>query len=66
MKINLDDMSKDELKDLVMKYKKELDDTTGDLNTVKIIWEYLCSQKDKKITELTNELNKLKGEQNEQ
>ena len=66
MKINLDDMSKDELKDLVMRYKEELDDTTGDLNTVKIIWEYLCSRKDKKITELTNELNKLKGEQNEQ
>lgn len=66
MKIDLDNMSKDELKDLVIRYKEELDDTTGDLNTVKIIWEYLCSQKDKKITELTNELNKLKGEQNEQ
>lgn len=66
MKIDLDNMSKDELKDLVIKFKKELDDSTGDLNTTRIIWEYLCHQKDKKITELTDELNKLKGEQNEQ
>ena len=75
MKIDLDDMSKDELKNLVIKFKQELDVVKDDLETSREIWNYLCKRRDNKIEELTQKLDKvktivndieLKGEQNEQ
>ena len=75
MEINLDDMSKDELKDLAIKLKQELDFVNDDLETSRKIWSYLYKREDNKIKELTQKLDKiktivndieLKGEQNEQ
>lgn len=75
MKIDLDTMSIDELKDLVVKLKQELDIVKDDYKTSREIWEYLCKRRDNKIEELTKKINKvktivndieLKGEQNEQ
>ena len=75
MKIDLDEMSKDELKNLVIEFKQELDFVKSDLETTRKIWIYLGKCKDIKIEELTQKLDKiktivndteLKGEQNEQ
>ena len=75
MKIDLDNMSKDELKDLVIEFKQELDFVKSDLETSRKIWIYLRDCKDIKIEELTQKLDKiktivndieLKGEKNEQ
>ena len=59
MEINLDKLERDQLIDLIVKLKEELEMVKDELHTVKIIWSYLCTRKDYEINRLKKLLEQI-------